>query len=324
MRMRGKLMEISNGGVLIVNYSSRLVQLLREVRQLADLGVTLPSDIKKVASEGEQYYRFGVMLRKVAVFFNNMDAQILKTQRPMLLHSLVAFEEIVEKRNDRGGNVEWSTPTACERYVERLQHAAAKLAHENRQLRRIHLALSRSLVSLVDIDMLTQRRKWRQLWQAVQLQIHDLSERYSVDRMRRWLDHWDHQIYKVLEAAYCAGLETINESLQLPESLRVELDFVSNSDRGFLRLEPGIEEIRSIYYRELKKFVAVPNAFKGFGGSNEVSNCQRCFRVVLRSSDDSPWVGVYKDGRSKHKVVGASLHQRRDAVYEARASLGAA
>lgn len=110
-------------GVLTVNYSSRLVQLLREVRQLSELGVAVPSKIKKAAEEGERYYRFGVLLKKVANFFNNMDARILKTQRPMLLTALVAFEDLVEKRNGRGAAIEWTTPTECEHYVERLQHA---------------------------------------------------------------------------------------------------------------------------------------------------------------------------------------------------------
>ena len=57
MCTKGKLMEISQEGLLIVNYSSRLVQLLREVRQLTELGVTVPDSIKQAAKDGEQYYR---------------------------------------------------------------------------------------------------------------------------------------------------------------------------------------------------------------------------------------------------------------------------
>ena len=33
-------------------------------------------------------------------------------------------------RSSRGGEITWSTPTECEHYVERLQHAAATLAHD--------------------------------------------------------------------------------------------------------------------------------------------------------------------------------------------------
>ena len=90
MRMRGQLMEITHAGLLSVNYSSRLVQLLREVRQLSELELNVPLKIKKAAEEGERYYRYGVMLKKVANFFNGMETQILSTQRPMLLTALVS------------------------------------------------------------------------------------------------------------------------------------------------------------------------------------------------------------------------------------------
>ena len=40
----------------------------------------------------------------------------------------------------------------------------------------------------------------------------------------------------MLEAAYCTGLETLNESLQLPESLKVELGFFSSSEQMPLQL----------------------------------------------------------------------------------------
>jgi|Transcript_32459 dynein heavy chain 2 len=267
MRMKGQLLEISQDGALAVNYSSRLVQLLREVRQLSELGITVPGEIMKAAEEGEKYYQFGVVLKKVVNFFNSMDAQILKAQRPMLLSSLVAFEEMVERRVSRTRTVEWSTPTECENYVERLQQAAFKLARETRQLRGIHEALASCVVALMDVDMLRRRSIWKQRWQEIQSQMRTLSERYPADRMRRWVLHWDHQVCKVLEAAYCNGLETLNES-QFSDNLKVELGFFSNSNQGILEFRPSIEELRALYYRELKKFISVPSAFLGLSGTN--------------------------------------------------------
>ncbi len=43
-----KLMDIDKRGILVVNYSERLVILLREVRQLCELGHSIPSKIYKV------------------------------------------------------------------------------------------------------------------------------------------------------------------------------------------------------------------------------------------------------------------------------------
>jgi len=37
-----------------------------EVRQLTELGVAVPPKIRAAAAEGERYYRFGVLLKKVA------------------------------------------------------------------------------------------------------------------------------------------------------------------------------------------------------------------------------------------------------------------
>lgn len=247
---------------------------------------------------------------------------------------MVAFEEIVEKRNAKGGAIEWTTPPECEHYVDRLQQAASRLAHENRQLRRVHDALGASVLQLMDVDMLKQRALWKAQFGEMQRSVEQLAERYPRERMAKWVMHWDHQVYKVLEAAYRTGLETLNESLQLPESLKVELALApsqttadaqtppekkqaaanaevgaskaaaagslssssteatesaasaaasaeaaeaaaaskravaSNAPASALVFRPPLEELRSLYYRELKKFVSVPASFKGLDGTN--------------------------------------------------------
>lgn len=59
-------MELShNDGKLKVHYSERLVTLMREVRQLAALGFTVPSKIKKTADVANKFYRHGVILKQV-------------------------------------------------------------------------------------------------------------------------------------------------------------------------------------------------------------------------------------------------------------------
>jgi hypothetical protein len=35
------------------------------------------------------------MLKKVANFYNNVEAQIIDAQKPMLLDALLAFEEVI-------------------------------------------------------------------------------------------------------------------------------------------------------------------------------------------------------------------------------------
>jgi hypothetical protein len=56
------------------------------------------------------------------------------------------------------------------------------------------------------------------------------------------------------------GLESLNENLS---EIRTEVIFSQKA----LQFKPGIEELRSVYYREMKKFVSIPSNFPGFGGN---------------------------------------------------------
>ena len=62
-------MELSHeDGKLKVHYSDRLVTLLREVRQLAAFGFTIPAKIQSTANTAQQFYRHGVILKQVCGF----------------------------------------------------------------------------------------------------------------------------------------------------------------------------------------------------------------------------------------------------------------
>ena len=73
--------------------------------------------------------------------------------------------------------------------------------------------------------------------------------------MRSWRAHWDRQLYKSLEYQFLVGLEALDENL--PE-IRAELVYRQKR----LQFRPSIEEIRAKYYREMKKFIAIPSHFK--------------------------------------------------------------
>lgn len=88
-----------------------------------------------------------------------------------------------------------------------------------------------------------------------------IKSKYAEKDARLWIQHWDHQIYKALEASYQWGLECIHESI--PE-IKVDVVFVNKN----LECKPPLEQIRQQYYRELKKFVNIPYTFDGFGGNS--------------------------------------------------------
>ena len=63
----GKLMELEQKkGTLRVNYSDRLVRLLREVRQLNSLGYSIPLKIQQCARNGEKFYKSAIILKQVS------------------------------------------------------------------------------------------------------------------------------------------------------------------------------------------------------------------------------------------------------------------
>ena len=109
---------------------------------------------------------------------------------------------------------------------------------------------------LMDVSLLRQQAKWKERVEALRATVDKLQPHYS--GMKGWRMHWDIQLFKALEHQYQLGLEGLH--LDLPH-LRCELEFRQHK----LHLRPALEELRSEYYREIKKFIGVPTAFKGLG-----------------------------------------------------------
>eukprot|EP00605_Chrysophyceae_sp_TOSAG23-4_P002934 GSChrysophyteH1.ASY1.ANO1.3229.1 assembled CDS len=277
LRLQGSLMGWKDG-ILVVNFSDQLVQFLREVRQLDELGFDIPrssgrkskssSGILKIADkamEAEKYYRYGVLLKKTANFYNSISEQMIDVQEQLLLDSLTAFASIVSKPSlTRSNNeVSWANPAECENYIRMLQEAAEKLSSENHWLRKVHESLSSQAVALMQIDLLRQTETWKTKWRSIKEKMQTVKARYSEKDSRAWIHHWDQQIYKVLESTYQMGLESLNENL--PE-IRIEMVFSNKK----LDLKPPLAQLRQNYYHEMKKFVAMPNAFDGFTGNKDI------------------------------------------------------
>eukprot|EP00753_Platysulcus_tardus_P014516 PLAT4386.4.p1 GENE.PLAT4386.4~~PLAT4386.4.p1 ORF type:complete len:4448 (-),score=2754.09 PLAT4386.4:79-13422(-) len=328
-QMSGRMMTITEedddsgrpAGQVVVNYSERLVQLLREVRQLAELGERIPSSIVKVAREGERFYRFGVALKKIANFYNTLDELVLPSQKMMLKKAMLAFDEaITDPRLPRGAGgrasiVTWSEPSECETYLERLQTIAEAVSAENRKLRKLHSRLASGVVALMGIDLLRQQDAWRAQLGRMRDIFNGLT--YKPVLMTDWRLHWDKQLYKALEAGYRMGLESLNENLA---EVKAELHF---SNRA-LGLRPPVEELRRNYYKAMRRFIAIPSAFTGFDSGRPV------FRRMA-SSNAASLLLVYRKAEELFSRVSALLHKLQpwvtagciadlDAFVEARCS----
>ncbi|XP_059389920.1 dynein cytoplasmic 2 heavy chain 1 isoform X1 [Carassius carassius] len=271
LQASNRVMELDHmDGKLKIQYSDRLVSLLREVRQLSALGFTIPAKIQQAANTADKFYRQAIILKQVAHFYNTIDQQMIPSQRPMMLGCALAFEQVIKQNpcsqsRDEGGKLQitWENPKELEQYISKLQSAAERLSTENRKLRKWHTDFTDKVVSLMGVDLLRQQQRWKDALQDLRTGFATLeSQGFRAGDMRAWRQHWNHQLYKALEHQYQVGLEALNKNL--PE-INIDLIF----KQGRLQFRPAFEEVRAKYYREMKRFICIPNQFKGVSETGE-------------------------------------------------------
>uniref|UniRef100_A0A672GCW4 Dynein cytoplasmic 2 heavy chain 1 n=1 Tax=Salarias fasciatus TaxID=181472 RepID=A0A672GCW4_SALFA len=263
LQASNRVMELDHvDGRLKIQYSDRLVSLLREVRQLSALGFPIPAKIQQASNTADKFYRQAVVLKQVAHFYNTIDQQMIPSQRPMMLGLALAFEQVIKNprhSKDSAGKVQitWDNPKELEVYIAKLQSAAEKLSTENRKLRKWHTDFVEKVVTLMNVDLLRHQQRWKDGLQELRTGFATLeAQGFRSDDMRAWRQHWNHQLYKALEHQYQTGLEALNKNL--PE-IPIDLTF----KQGRLQFRPPFEEVRARYFREMKRFISIPNQFKG-------------------------------------------------------------
>ncbi|XP_022324921.2 cytoplasmic dynein 2 heavy chain 1-like isoform X2 [Crassostrea virginica] len=305
LETNGRLMELNHKtGKLHVNYGDRLVTLMREVRQLSGMGFAVPAKIQQVCTTAQKFYRHGVVLKQVAHFYNTLDQQMIECQQPMMLNSAIAFEKMVKNpktgSKSKGENVEitWDDPEELDKYIHKLQKAAEKLTTENRKLRKCHLTVCEKVQTLMGVDLLRQQQKWKDgLMEIRHLMANLVNQGFSSDHMRPWKAHWDRQLYKALEHQYQMGLEALNENL--PE-IKVELTYRQQQ----LQFRPPFEEIKAKYFREMKRFISIPNNFKGVG--DDTANL--IFPAIIDRNAEG-FITCYRKADALFKRLETAQHQ---------------
>ncbi|KNC47878.1 cytoplasmic dynein 2 heavy chain 1 [Thecamonas trahens ATCC 50062] len=264
LELTGKVLGLSaSDGSMVVSFSPRLVALLREVRVLSGLGLPVPQSVTSAFEVGTKYYRYGMVLRQVAAFYNSLGSEIIFSQMPMMMDASREFEALVSSASDK---LSWEAEAELSEYVDRVQASANKLMDLNRRLRSVHFELVAVVLRLMGTSLLTEREAWREGVAQINGAIAALQAE-GFTGMDGWVAHWNQQLYKALEYQYREGLETLNA--QLPP-IKVALVY----KQGALAFEPAFEELRLQYYAALKKFVSIPHKFKGVGvrGSNIFSS----------------------------------------------------
>jgi dynein heavy chain 2 len=276
-KLKGVLMGWKNGA-LVVNFSDDLVRFLRDVRQLDDLGYQIPraaagrrgrggdaapSGIMEYAVDVEKFYRYGIILKKTANFYNSIAEQMIDVQEQLLLGGLSKFLSVVSTSIESKGEagMSWSSAAEVEHYIRKVQEAGELLSLENRALRKLHEAFITMTISLMNTDLLKQMDLWKIKWRSIRDKMESFKSRYKNEKdTRSWILHWDHQIYKALEGNYQSVLESLNEN-----SAEIKVELVFSGRR--LEFKPPMEAIRQNYFSDMKKLITTPNVFEGFGNS---------------------------------------------------------
>mmetsp|Transcript_41826 Transcript_41826/g.82044 ORF Transcript_41826/g.82044 Transcript_41826/m.82044 type:complete len:4055 (+) Transcript_41826:307-12471(+) len=305
-KMDCKLKFDGSSNKVIVSYSLRLPVILKEVKTVSELGFAIPPSLAKQVEVSQDYLQHGLRLKQVANFFNTTKTQIISSQRGMLLAEIQKVERIV---SDHGGQV-WSSVSHCSKFTAKLMAAVEALTVRNRKLRAVHVTLADHVSELMSTDLLKSRDSWIDKIKELQT-IFNREERLTdAGSMTVWRHHWDHQLYKAFELQYRSCLEDLNENLM---DIQVDLFY----SRKRLNFRPPLEDLRSKYYRNLKKFLDLPKSFVGFAaGSPPASNSDSIYDHIPERNSQG-LLGVYLNA----EVLFDQLRELRD-KYEHWVVLG--
>ncbi len=270
LQSSGNLMDfdVEHAGILKVHFSERLVVLVREVRQLNEIGYAVDPAIQTAVATAEKYFRYALQLQQVASFYNTMSEQILPSQALLVIQHAEYFERVIHEHK----KVVWDDPKSVDTYMKKLLKVAEKLTSRNSFLRAAHSNLATEIASLMSIDLLRQRAIWDQKLEILRGVFRE-EENKNAGKTAQWRDHWDQQLYKVFEVQYRDALFQLGE-----QKTEISVDLIYTSEDG-IGFRPPMAELRLKYYRNLDRFFEMPRNFLGFG-----DNSGRFVDVPLRNS----------------------------------------
>ncbi|XP_046395709.1 cytoplasmic dynein 2 heavy chain 1 [Ischnura elegans] len=271
-----------NNQFMHVQYNKRLVGLIREVRQLSLLGYRIPPEIKAISEKAKKFSNQAKALEQVANFHNTIGDRMIPSQRPMMLKAALELSQLVRGEGNAMEKVTWSDTAAVSNYLNQLKSAVDRLSKENNRLAAYHLEIQEKAIALMSTDLLHQQHKWKEAISEVRSTMNHV-ENLGFTNMKSWRIHWDRQFYKVLEYQYQIGLSALND--HLPE---IKVDLVFRQQK--LQFQPPIEEIRTRYYGQIKRFISIPSTFRGVGGEENLFSVMiernaHCFGKVFEKAE---------------------------------------
>ena len=267
------LLKVDRNGILQVNCNSRLDQFLRDTRQLAELGFTLPKTIEEEVFRVHNFCQYINILSRAVNFYNSVENYIAPAQRGILQESLNEFKSVVNDpksiqnlnspQASHSRSISWERSAEYDYYLANLNQASEKLKLERDALEDLHQNISHLFKSLIKIDFFSQESLWLKLWNEVRAYIIEPDSKYSKETTLDWMMHWNHQICKVINITYFICLTGVHEKIG---QIRCELIYENRE----LQLSPSFPVLKSKYFTKMQSYIQLPQRIKGLAG-NEIS-----------------------------------------------------
>jgi dynein heavy chain 2 len=184
--------------------------------------------VKSAVQNGLKFYRFAVQLKQICNFYNHLSAELLPSQKLMVLQPALAFEQLFNDKSSNMKKVQWAKLDQLESFTRNVKEGAERLRSMNRRLRNGHAQVGSEVVALASISLLRQKDQWKLKMQSIQKSIDVTVQACGCQPgdAKPWKSHWDFQIFKIMEVQYRFGLESLNENLS---EMKADLCFLTSS-----------------------------------------------------------------------------------------------
>ena len=271
----------------IVTFDYKLMKISRDARIMRTFGFNIPPSIQEKEEDVRKYGSVARELREIVNFYCTVGDQILLSQKPMLIESARRFTSLLESKE----RISWTKdPSKLKLWLEELRQFSKIFSNQNRFLRQRHQTILSILIPLFDRPV----SKWRPAMNEIRTLIHEVDTKFN--HSLSWKMHWDHQLYKVVEYQFNDALLSADSWLgsgSEPSSAASHHLQSSTSDvfrldlcliAGQIAFRPSLEEVRSMIFNRIRKFLSMPSSFVGLV---EVSEDDSIFNAIFTRSFQS-------------------------------------
>lgn len=275
------VIQFSSAQLMCVNYSPRLVTLVREYRQLTAMGYRIPNHIEQIAVHAKQFMKYAKALEQVANFHNTIGDRMIESQRPMMLSGALELSRLVQQQEV----VSWGDVRSVEKYVESLRLAVNRLSRDNNLLATYNTQMKEKITEVADVDLIRHLQKWKDAAKYMR-EIISTVEKQGFSNMQSWRLDIDRAFAAEFENQYRHSLTRVH--LHLPE---IYVDLVYRDSK--LQFNPSEEKLNEKYRQQLKRFMELPKTFRGITDivegsvfSEIVDRCRDLYQEVEKQTGE--------------------------------------